>query len=32
MGRAARRFVVENYSLESTLAREVATYQEMGLV
>ncbi len=32
IGRTGRRFVAENYSLESVLRREVSVYQELGLV
>lgn len=32
IGRAARRYVQENFSLEKVLAQEVAVYQELGLV
>jgi glycosyltransferase involved in cell wall biosynthesis len=31
LGRAARDYVVETFSLESVLAREVATYKELGI-
>lgn len=32
IGRAAREFIVENFSLQSVLEREVAAYRELGLV
>jgi glycosyltransferase involved in cell wall biosynthesis len=31
IGRAARRYMIENFSLEGVLAREVAVYKELGL-
>jgi glycosyltransferase involved in cell wall biosynthesis len=32
IGRSARRFVTEHFSMESVLAREVRAYQELGCV
>jgi glycosyltransferase involved in cell wall biosynthesis len=31
IGRAARRYMIENFSLEGVLAREVTVYKELGL-
>jgi hypothetical protein len=32
IGQTAREFVLDHFSLESVLARELAVYEEMGLV